>query len=294
MPKPNDMFNTYSIRLIALFFMFTSPGLKAQVDEDYLRQHAVMIDRPERLSDSIYTQLSPFQLILMGEIHGSNESAPFVQGLTQLFLDKGDSVLLGLEIPPGQMALFLAQHTDSSLYASAFFASPAFKSGKESEAWAGLILTWKDDPRVHIFFYDVDNGEGESWERDRRMAAKIKEEVLRRPHWKMVALGGNYHNIIYEADNLYGWLKDDKDLRAAGKICALNMEYQRGAYRANFGEGLEEKEVGRKPTAVDTTLDRQSYFVLVSPNSGYAYQGYYYTEVITAAKMVAERKTGRQ
>ena len=55
----------------------------AQYDADYIRQHAVRIEKPEGLSDSIYNLLAPFKLILFGEMHGTNESTPFVLGMAK-------------------------------------------------------------------------------------------------------------------------------------------------------------------------------------------------------------------
>jgi hypothetical protein len=274
---------------ISLIFLLSSWPAHAQDDAAALRKNAVPIVNPERLPDSIFPLLMPFKVILMGELHGTNEAPQFTYGLVELLLRHGDSVLLGLEIPSGQMQQFLSQRTDSSLSASDFFLRPVFESGKESEAWASLILRLKDNPGVHIFFYDVDTGEGEGYKRDKRMALKIKDRIIQHPGWKMVALGGNVHNQLFDAGAMLAWLQEDKDLRLSDRICALNMEYSSGTCRANFGDGLQEKQLRRTSTVFDTALGCEKYFALFTPKWGYTHHGFFYTRSITAAKMTAHR-----
>src|SRR5947207_13565739 len=115
-----------------LFLTLASLYAVSQVDEKYLKENAVRIDNPEKLNDSIYTKLSPYQIIMVGEMHGTNESAPFVRGLTDLITGKGDSVQVGLEIYSGFMTNFLQLHTDSSVYQSDFFSNPPYLDGRES------------------------------------------------------------------------------------------------------------------------------------------------------------------
>lgn len=83
------------ISTIALMFS----NANGQVDPTYLKYNAVRIDNTNTLGDPIYNLLSPFQIIMFGEMHGTNESAPFVSGLANLLTSKGDSVQVGLEIP---------------------------------------------------------------------------------------------------------------------------------------------------------------------------------------------------
>ena len=100
--------------------ILTFLNAKGQDAITYLKNNAVRIDNPEKMNDSVYKLLSPFQMIMMGEMHGSNEPAQFVSGLTELLTSKGDSVQVGLEIPLSKMSNFLSLHTDSSIYTSDF------------------------------------------------------------------------------------------------------------------------------------------------------------------------------
>jgi len=272
---------------IALF-TFTFSCVNGQDISTYLKDNAVRVENPDALSDSVYHLISPFQIIMMGEMHGTNEPAQFVFGLTELLTIKGDSVQVGLEIPSGQMTQFLQLHTDSSIYNSDFFLHPKYKTGKESFAWAGLISKLRDDPKVQIFFFDVNDGESKPIDRDSMMYIKIKKQLAQHPTWKMITLGGNVHNKISGGGKTIAfYLKQDTILNLSAKICSLNHYYLKGTCRANFGDGLEEKLLERPESAYDTTFNFDKYIVLVSTKSTYPYTGLYYTKYINAAKMVS-------
>jgi hypothetical protein len=268
-----------------IFFIF-SLSLKClsavgQDDAEYIKANAVRIDNPEKLSDSAYVLLSPFEIIMFGEMHGTNESAPFVNGLTNLFTRKGDSVQVGFEIPSSQMTGFLSLHTDSSIYHSDFFFRQPPVSGKETVAWATLISKLKDNPRAEVFFFDVNDNDGKPYQRDSLMSVKIKEQFKKHPSWKMITLTGNYHNRISGEPTTALFLNRDKQL----KICSLNMEYSGGTCLANFGKGLEKKQLGGYSSSYDSTLGWDNFLLLVSPASNYEYNGFYYTRQITAATL---------
>jgi hypothetical protein len=266
---------------LALAFLSAS----GQDDAVYLKANAVRIDNPDNLSDAVYNLLSPYKIIMFGEMHGTNEAAQFVTALTNLLTSKGDSVSVGLEIPSAQMKEFISQRTDSSIYTSSFFLHPAFESGKESVAWASLISKLKDNAKVQLFFYDVNDNDGKSYPRDSMMYAKMKTQFKKHPAWKMVTLSGNYHNKLSNKTSMTSFLQRDKELNISAKICSLNLEYSEGTCRADFGQGLEVKKLGHPDRVYDTAPGFNKYLVLVSSKSSYEYSGFYYTKNITAATM---------
>ena len=270
--------------LLLLTLMLKFLSASGQDNATYLKANAIRFDNAEKLNDSVYTLLSPFQIIMFGEMHGTNESAPFVSGLTNLFTNKADSVQVGLEIPPLLMTKFLSLHTDSSIYQSDFFSNPPFMDGKESFPWANLISTLNKNPKVKIFFFDVNAGEGKIYQRDSLMAAKIKIRFTQHPTWKMITLSGNYHNRITDASTMTSVLKRN----ISAKVCSLNMEYKEGTCMANFsGEGLKKKALGSSPSIYNSTQGYDRYLLLLSSKSNYEYDGFYYTKNITAATMTA-------
>jgi len=260
--------------------------VSGQNDAAYLKANAIRIDNPEKLNDSIYSLLSPFQVVMLGEMHGTNESAPFVSGLVNLFTNKGDRILVGLEIPPALMTKFLSLHNDSSIYQSEFFSNPPFVDGKESVAWANLISTLNKNQKVQIFFFDVNAGEGKTYERDSLMAEKIKAQFILHPTWMVITLSGNFHNRITNPASMTSILKRN----ISANVCSLNMEYKEGTCMADFGrEGFKKKELGSYPSAFNSTEGYDRYILLFPPTSNYDYDGMYYTKTISAATMTTSK-----
>ncbi|MBK9735829.1 MAG: hypothetical protein IPO92_13030 [Saprospiraceae bacterium] len=71
--------------LLLLSLTLTFLSASGQDNETYLKANAIRFDNPEKLSDNVYTLLSPFQIVMVGEMHGTNESAPLVSGFDKSF-----------------------------------------------------------------------------------------------------------------------------------------------------------------------------------------------------------------
>ncbi len=272
--------------LLLLFVSLVFHTLSGQNFASYIKDNAVRIDHPDQLSDSVYYLLSPFKIIMVGEMHGSNEPAQFVTSLANLFTSMGDSVQVGLEIPSEQMAQFLSSFTENSIYQSDFFSNSPYQDGRQSYAWAGLISALNRNPKVQLFFFDINKEDGSP--RDSMMFLKIKNQFKQHPNWKMITLSGNFHNRIAEGSMAF-YLMRDMEIDQSSNICTLNHNYLSGACRANFGNGLEEKKIGRAESVYDTALGIDSYLILTSFLPAYPYTGFYYTRTITAAKMTTDK-----
>ena len=280
--------------LFVFVFALAFCNTNAQSSASYLQQNVVRINDPRNLSDSVYQLLSHFRVIMAGEIHGTKESANFVAGLTELLTGKGDSVLVGLEIPSDQMTKFLSERTDSSIYLSSYFAVAPTGSGRESFAWARIITEFKNDPRVQLFFFDINDGEpATSIKRDSMMYAKARKQLMEHPGWRMVTLSGNVHAMTapeYEVgyNTMASLVKHDKELKLSDKICSINHFYASGTALNNYGDGLKVHRIGN-PRSAYMDFDF-SYVVLeqpaIAPNTPYAYTGRYYTKEATAETMV--------
>ncbi len=268
-------------RLLLCFclFLFWTPGAKGQDPATYAKANAVRIEDASNLNDSIYQLLRPFRVILFGEMHGTNESAPFAGGMVNLLTNNGDSVLFGMEIPSSNMKAYLSMKTDSSIYKSDFFLKQPQKSGKETTSWASLIAQLNDNPRVRIFFFDIDQNESGVKNRDSLMAEIIYEQIKLHPTWKTITLSGNYHNKLSEQPTMAFYLDQHK----LPGLCTLNMEYESGTCIANFGKGLELKQLGSIPNPLITSISYDQFFLFVPKRLNYPYHGFYFIRQITAA-----------
>lgn len=285
MKQSNGAFSMPNILFIfSLAFAFLNAN--GQRNAEYIRTHAVRVDNPEKLNDSVYNLISPFQILMIGEMHGTNEPAQFVIGLTNLLTDKGDSVSVGLEIPSVEMANFISSRTDSSIYQSNFFSNMPYQDGRESFAWARVISQLKNNRKVQLFFFDINTEEEKKYDRDNLMYLKIKKQIQLHPKWKMVTLSGNAHTMIPEEERkMAANLKHDKELNLSTKIAGFTNYFLQGSCHANFGSVLEKRTFTRPMNDFDTTFSFDKYVLLMSPKTTLPYTGMYYTKNITPAEL---------
>jgi hypothetical protein len=276
-------------KLLILFFCLTFFCAGGQSNIAYLKANAIRVDNPLQLSDSVYNLLSPFQIFMVGEMHGANECAQFVTGLATLLSNKGDSVSVGLEIPQWQMQKFISSRTDSSIYQSDFFSTNEQLDGRQSFAWASIISHLKNNRKIELFFYDVNNDEEKKYNRDSIMYLKIKKQIQLHPHWKVVTISGNAHaSFTTNGKKAATYLKQDKELNPASNLCTIYNYYLQGSCNANFGDGLEERKFDRPMNDWDTIFSFDKYVVLLSPKTTLPYTAAYYTRSMTPAKMVKD------
>lgn len=278
-----------AMRYLLFLMSFLTYHVNAQSNTTYLKANAIPIHDPARLNDSIYGVLSPYQVIMMGEMHGTKEPAQFVTGMARLFASKGDSVSVGLEIPQSTMTAFLAAHTDSSIYESDFFKNTAKLDGRQSFAWANVISHLKNNPRVQIFFYDINDSERMMYERDSIMYVNIKKQALLHPGWRIITLSGDAHALSAPGDRkAASFLKHDKELDLTNKLCTIKNYYCQGSCYADFGHGLELRKLGRPVNDFDTVLNLEKYFILTSSKSSFPYTAIYYTKDVSASEIVKD------
>jgi hypothetical protein len=229
---------------------------------------------------------------MIGEMHGTNEPAKFVKGLTALFTNNGDSVQVGFEIPSELMTTFLKLKTDSSIYQSDFFSKKS-ADGRASLAWVSTILLLNKNSKVTIFFYDINNVDSENPDyRDSLMYIKIKNQIIKHPTWTTVTLSGNIHNmrLPYKQKNTTGaYLVNDTDLNISSKFCSLNHSYQSGTMLNNIGNGLELRQVGNINSDYANLLDYDNYIFLFPSSHTNTYDGIFFTRRVTAAELANKK-----
>lgn len=272
--------------LLTAIFLFCNAN--GQDFTSYLKQNAVKIERLDSLSKQVYDLLSDNRLIMVGEMHGTNEPAKFVTGLAEAFTTRGDSVQVGFEIPSNQMTTFLELHTDSSIFQSDFF-SKSSTDGRASIAWATAISHINRIGRARVFFYDVNGDYNGS--RDSLMYLNIKTEMLEHPAWKTITISGNIHNMLLprkgENKTAY-YLSQDRELNLGDNLCSLNNYYQNGTSNNNRGNGLRIHDMGNIETEYSITVDFENYLFLFPINYHHTYDGILFTRTITASKLATQ------
>ena len=182
--------------------------------------------------------LAPGIAILVGEVHGTEQSPAFVSALACNALWAGYSVTVGLEIPideGGRVNSFLAsagaQADRDALLAGAFWQSEPH-DGRSSVAMVALL----DDVRtrrqagdpIDVALLD-DTGDGD---RDRAMAGHLAEAANANPEGIVIALTGNAHTMVQpppDADPGFAPMgQAATELLGSGRVVALDVTFSSG------------------------------------------------------------------
>ena len=262
-------------------------------DTSYLREHAIKIQDPNNLSDDVYKAIHNYTVIMLGEMHGSNEPAKFAVSLATLLAQNNNHVQIGIEIPSDQMKKYISNPVDSNVYRSDFFSKKPMDA-RASYAWADIILKLKNNPKIEIFFFDLNATDDYLHAtRDSLMYLKIKKRIQLHPTWKTLTISGNIHNRLSPFNNnatMGLYLKNDKELNMAAKILSLNHRFATGTLWTNEDNKLQlyNRDYADSPFA--TTVDYPNYLFLYAPGTSTNYSGIYFTRKATPSKLVSDNK----
>ena len=164
---------------------------------------ATAADLACRPVDGLAQLLAPATIVLVGEIHGTEESPAFVADLTCSALAADRSVTVALEIPQEEgerIDTFLASQggaEDRAALLDGPFWQDVYQDGRRSRAEAGLLDELRRHRRagkpVRVTLLDqVEQPSG--GERDARMAARLVAAAKAAPNDLVIALTGNLHS----------------------------------------------------------------------------------------------------
>ena len=272
-----------------IFFFFLTPVLFVSYGQDSLEleQKAIRIERQDILGDDIYYAICGYRLIMVGEVHGTNEPARFVGSLANLLTMHNRKVQIGMEIPPGQMKKYWSTPSDSNILGSYFFATKRSDS-RACFAWVSLLEKFIGNPQVEFFFFDVDTvTSGNFKARDSLMYINIKKRVMLHPSWNTITLSGNVHNMLipYDGEIKMGlYLLNDKDLSISNKMLSLNHFSATGQNWDNSRTGLQLRTIDNS-NSVFTKISRyNNYLFIYPPDVRRKYNGIYFTRAVTVSK----------
>jgi hypothetical protein len=272
------------IRFAFLVSIITSAttGLHAQSTAAALKKNAFALDISEVTANKrLAGILHQHSIIMMGEMHGTQEPALFVSYMVDQLVRDGKMVNLGLEIPAVHMKEFTAARSPESLKQSFFF-SKGFPDGRPGSAWFALINKYIGNPSVHLFFFDVDP-DAQVADRDKGMYAVVKDAILQHPNAPTILLSGNIHNRLIPfggANTLACYLQQDTSLHTATGVLAINHQFKFGAMENVTSEGFGIHKTGPTPTRFSETLPFKTYFSLLDEAEG-PYNAVFYTEEVT-------------
>ncbi|WNG60896.1 ChaN family lipoprotein [Archangium gephyra] len=247
-------------------------------------------------------EVKPGGVMLLGELHGTQEVARFVaQGACQT-ASNGTPVTVGLELPvenQQRVATFIRSAGSEDdwlkLMEAPFWRNP-YQDGRSSEAMANLLEQLRQlraqGLDVDAFVFDHPGLKGQ--EHEDAMAATVLSRVRQAPGRFFLVMTGNIHarSIIgLPWDNIYrpmGVLLSGK----VESLLSLDMAYNSGSAWICAVEGGAQVECGVRPARGKDNGNRFFVHRFEQRNKA-GYHGFFYVGPVTASLPAVHRGLGR-
>jgi hypothetical protein len=250
-----------------------------------LKKNAIPIQNLSKLSDKIYDEIANYEIIMIGEMHGTNEPAEFAYGLCNLITKSEKNVVLALEIRSSQMNNLSDEMSITQLKELDFFRRENF-DGRNGVSMLNLIYKSNQNERIILKF--IDNPYPSST-RDSSMYKEIRNIHNKYPNNKIVTLTGNVHNSfipIFDEVRIGGYLLKDSVNFDSKKIMSINHVFSEGSMLNNYGTGLKINTIEREDNIYNTTLSHDMFLYKKYPKEQNEYTHILYTDKVTASEII--------
>ena len=253
--------------------------------QKHLKKNAIPIQNLSKLSDKIYDEIANYEIIMIGEMHGTNEPAEFAYGLSNLITKSEKNVILALEIRSSQMDKLSDEMSISELKELDFFRGKNF-DGRNGVAW--LDLVYKSIKNDGIILKFIDNPY-QSSTRDSSMYREIRNIHNKHPNTKIVTLTGNSHNSfipLFNKERIGGYLLKDTVNFDSKKIMSINHVFSEGNMLNNDLTGLKMRTIERKENIYNTTLSHEMFLYRKLSQELNRCTHILYTDKVTASEII--------
>ncbi|SHH47892.1 hypothetical protein [Winogradskyella jejuensis] len=250
-----------------------------------LKKNAIPIESLSKLSNKIYDEIANFEILMIGEMHGTNEPAQFAYGLCELITEHEDNVIMAMEIRSSLMNNLSDDISISELKELDFFRRKNF-DGRNGVAWLDLVHKSIKNERIILKF--IDNSYPSS-PRDSSMYREIRNIHIKYPNTKIVTLTGNVHNSftpLFDKERIGGYLLKDSLNFNSKKIMSINHVFSEGSMLNNDGTGLKIRTIEREDNIYNTTLSHDMFLYKKFPEEQNEYTHILYTDKVTASGII--------
>jgi hypothetical protein len=250
-----------------------------------LKKNAIPIQNLSKLSDKIYDEIANYEIIMIGEMHGTTEPAEFAYGLCELIAKHEGSVIMAMEIPASLMNNLSDEMSISELKELDFFRGKNF-DGRNGIAW--LDLVYKGIKNDGIILKFIDNPYPSST-RDSSMYREIRNIHNKYPNTKIVTLTGNVHNSfkpLFDEVRIGGYLLKDSVNFDSKKIMSINHVFSEGEMMNSDGTGLQLRVIEREENIYNTTLSYEMFISKIFPKEQNRCTHILYTDKVTASGII--------
>ncbi len=250
-----------------------------------LKKNAIPIESLSKLSNKIYDKIANFEILMIGEMHGTNEPAEFAYGLCELIAKHEGSVIMAMEIRASLMNNLSDEMSISELKELDFFRGKNF-DGRNGVAW--LDLVYKSIKNDGIILKFIDNSY-QSSPRDSSMYREIRNIHDKHPNTKIVTLTGNVHNSftpLFDKVRIGGYLLKDSVNFDSKKITSIDHVFSEGSMLNNDGTGLKISTIEREDNIYNTTLSHEMFLYKKFSEEQNRYTHILYTDKVTASEII--------
>jgi len=279
--------NMKIISIILILFFISCESEELSKEQIHLKNSAITIKNLTDLNNKLYEGISNYNIVMIGEMHGTNEPAEFAYGICKLFNQNEKQVIMAMEIPPSQMNGFNQNMSIDDLKKLSFFAGEN-SSGMNGEAWLNLIANCNQHKNIIVKFFD--NQKTSS--RDSSMYNGIVEIRNTYPSSKIVTLSGNLHNRFepFNGNKMLGtYLVNDEENFDKEKIMSIMHYFNHGTMMNNVGNGLELRTIEPKEDLFNKSISAKMFFCENIFEDKSFFTHILYTDQVTHSKALQEK-----
>ena len=274
------------MKIILVFLLVPAFGF-AQGFGDYISENAKQINNDYTLDSTHYERFKNHSLIMVGEMHGTQEPATLVKAISQLLLQKEATVSIGLEIPEIQMTFFTQSPSDSTLRLTDFFTKEN-TDGRNGQAWFDLISYWNSTPGINLFFFD-NYSSMEIGNRDSSMYLSIINQMDKYPQSKVITLSGSIHSWLVpfkDKSTMGNYCLSDSVKFSKNSICSINHVFSEGTMLNNVGNGLELRTIDFEPSIYSESVNYKNYLVFYETAEPSNHNCIFYTRKVNHSQKI--------
>ena len=280
------------LNYLLLLLLLSCGEKKATNPIDFLKENAISIKDITKLNRQVYNEVSDYEIIMIGEMHGTKEPAEFAYGLCNLITEAENKVVLALEIRDSQMNNFSDEMSIAQLKELDFFRRKNY-DGRNGVSMLDLIHKSNQNEKIMVKF--IDNSYPSST-RDSSMYMEIRNIHNAYPNTKIVTLTGNVHNSfipLFDMVRIGGYLLKDTVNFDSKKIMSINHIFSEGNMLNSNGTELQLRIIEREENIYNTNLSYEMFLSKKFPKGQNRCTHILYTDKVTASGIIEKDDINR-
>ena len=281
------------MRKICVFvFALLSFSALAQVSGEFVEENAAEIKDRHEPSDAVYNAIKDYKAIMIGELHGIQETPDMLIGIVKSLVKNKKKVLVAFEISSDGLKSFVSNPTIEGLKKSVFF-NTGSQDGRQCVAWAQMLVDLRA-LNVDIAYIDLDMAHkgDKNIVRDSMMFENLNAAFKTDTTRVLVTLTGNISNKLTPYKGVktlaYFMQKNKYSCFKTKKILSLIHMYGKGTTMNWANDGFKVREIEGNADFYEFATPFENYLFVYNVQEGY--NGILYSKTITASPPLVDKK----